>query len=195
MSEIKAGDRVRVLCGVYEGRQGVVQSDILLCAQWPVMLDDSSRLHFFLPEYLVVLPVEESAAVESDIVSTTFGPLDKIAPEHNSDTNVKESGQEGSGTLRATEIAAKASNLVGGDRDRQHGAKHDNFSRIANMWNAWLKTRRDPDAALDAHDVGIMMVLMKAARTQSGALNLDDYVDACGYAACAGEVAQTTATA
>jgi hypothetical protein len=32
---------------------------------------------------------------------------------------------------------------------------------------------------------------MKAARTQSGATNLDDYIDMAGYAACAGEVIQS----
>lgn len=99
----------------------------------------------------------------------------------------------GSGVLRATDIAGRASDLVGGDRDRQHGQKHDNFSRIATMWNAWLSVRKDPAAPLTAHDVGVMMVAMKLARTQSGALNLDDYIDACGYAACAGEVAQIEA--
>ena len=62
------------------------------------------------------------------------------------------------------------------------------------MWNAWLAIRKDPSAPLDAHDVGCMMALMKLARTQSGALNVDDYVDACGYAACAGEVAQINET-
>lgn len=95
---------------------------------------------------------------------------------------------------RAVDIAGKAASLVGGDRDRQHGAKHDNFRRIAGVWNAWLSIRKDPSAPLDAHDVGCMMALMKLARTQSGALNVDDYVDACGYAACAGEVAQINET-
>lgn len=95
---------------------------------------------------------------------------------------------------RAVDIAGKAASLVGGDRDRQHGAKHDNFRRIAGVWNAWLAIRKEPAAPLDAHDVGCMMALMKLARTQSGALNVDDYVDACGYAACAGEVAQINET-
>jgi hypothetical protein len=79
---------------------------------------------------------------------------------------------------------------VGGDRDRQHGAKKDNFDRIAAMWNAWLSIRKDQSAPLAAHDVAMMMVVMKLARTQSGSFNIDDYVDACGYASCAGEVAQ-----
>lgn len=92
--------------------------------------------------------------------------------------------------MRATDIAAKAADLVGGDREQQHGKKVDNFGRIATVWNAWLAVRRDPSAPLDAHDVGILMVLMKAARTQSGSHNMDDYVDMAGYAACSGEVAQ-----
>lgn len=90
--------------------------------------------------------------------------------------------------MRAGDIATKAAELVGGDRERQHGSKADNFSRIAAMWNAWLAIRREPDTPLNAHDVGIMMSIMKAARTQSGSYNPDDAVDMVGYAACAGEV-------
>ena len=92
-------------------------------------------------------------------------------------------------SVTAGEIALKAAELVSGDRDRQHGAKADNFGRIAAVWNAYLSIRRDPTAPLDAADVGIMMAYMKGARTQSGAHNPDDYIDMCGYSACAGEIA------
>lgn len=94
--------------------------------------------------------------------------------------------------MKAHEIAAKAAELVGGDRDRQHGSKLDNFERIASMWNAYLSIRREPGAPLDAVDVGHMMVAMKLARTQSGAVNVDDWLDMAGYASCAGEVALST---
>jgi hypothetical protein len=90
--------------------------------------------------------------------------------------------------VKAHEIAAKASDLVGGDRDGQHGRKLDNFKRIAAAWDAWINRIRKP-GPIDAHDVGAMMALLKMARTQSGSLNMDDYIDAAGYAACAGEVA------
>lgn len=99
-------------------------------------------------------------------------------------------------TRTATEIAAKAAELVGGDRDREHGAKRENFENIAAYWNAYLDTRREmnfdePGAVpLNGVDVGHMMALMKIARTQSGSLNIDDYIDGAGYLACAGEVAQ-----
>jgi len=141
-----------------------------------------------------------------NLAVTTFGPLcDYSVSDGHNPVNVPVNGMDTTGKryncdsypvqpdvkmLRATEIASKAADLVGGDRDRQHGAKRDNFGRIAEMWNAWLRIRREPAAPLDAHDVGVMMTFMKMARTQSGNLNLDDYVDAAGYASCAGEVAQ-----
>lgn len=93
-------------------------------------------------------------------------------------------------TRTAAGIAARAADLVGGNREKQHGAKSDNFTRIATMWDAYMRIRREPAAPIDALDVGHFMVLMKLARTQSGSLNVDDYIDAAGYAACAGEVAQ-----
>lgn len=101
--------------------------------------------------------------------------------------NAPQAGLDGS-PATAADLAKKAAGLVSGDRDRQHGEKAGNFERIAVMWDTYLQTRasRGP---LRAVDVGHMMVLMKLARTQSGDLNLDDYVDMIGYAACAGEIA------
>lgn len=96
--------------------------------------------------------------------------------------------------MRASEIAANAAKLVGGDREKQHGNKLDNFNRIATMWNAWLDIRRIKNAPLDAYDVGQMMSLLKKARTQSGSFNPDDYLDDVGYTACAGEVAHELET-
>jgi hypothetical protein len=91
--------------------------------------------------------------------------------------------------MNAVEICTKAAELVGGDRDRQHGEKRANFERIAVLWNAYLEIRRDYGKPLTAVDVGQMMALMKQARMQSGALNPDDFVDAAGYIGCAGEIA------
>lgn len=93
----------------------------------------------------------------------------------------------------AADLARRAADLVSVDRDRQHGAKAENFARIATLWNAYLQIRREPAEPLDAVDVGHMMVLLKQARTQSGAYNQDDYVDMIGYSACAGEIARVAA--
>ncbi len=93
----------------------------------------------------------------------------------------------------AASIAVRAADLVAGDRDRQHGQKVENFARIAALWSAYLAIRREPLRPCLAVDIGHMMALMKVARTQSGALNVDDYVDGVGYLACAGEIAQAGA--
>ena len=45
------------------------------------------------------------------------------------------------------------------------------------------------DINLLPEDVANMMALLKIARTQAGQHNPDDYVDACGYSAIAGEIA------
>ena len=94
--------------------------------------------------------------------------------------------------MRAADICRKAGELVGGERAQSHGAKLDNFERIAALWNGWIRARRS-DGDFTAHDVGVMMALLKLARTQSGAFNIDDYLDAAGYAGCAAEVAQDLA--
>ena len=92
--------------------------------------------------------------------------------------------------MKASDIAKKASELVAGERDRTHGDKHKNFENIATMWNAWLAVaNKRPNRPLDAHDVATMMECLKIARRVSGSVNVDDYTDSAGYAACAGEIA------
>lgn len=85
--------------------------------------------------------------------------------------------------MRAAEVCAKAAELVGGDREAQHGPKLSNFTRIAALWQGWLNARQN--GPLHAHDVAVMMALLKLARTQTGDFNADDYIDAAGYAGCA----------
>ena len=95
----------------------------------------------------------------------------------------------------AKEICETAAALVSGERDRQHGAKEQNFHNISKLWAAYLSLvlgNRLPDARgfdFYATDVANMMALMKMARTFSGEYNPDDYIDMVGYAACAGELA------
>lgn len=92
--------------------------------------------------------------------------------------------------MKASDITKKAAELVSGDRDRQHGDKTKNFDNIAKLWNAYLEVAgKRTGRPLDARDVGNMMALLKLARQFSGDLNLDDFIDGCGYLACAGEIA------
>ena len=96
--------------------------------------------------------------------------------------------------MRAREFLEKAAELVSGDRERTHGDKARNFGNIASLWTAYLTTRRDPSKPLSPEDVGKMMVLLKIARMELGDYNPDDILDACGYAACIGEIAEAAKT-
>ncbi len=93
--------------------------------------------------------------------------------------------------LDASQIAAKAAELIGGDREKTHGEKHLNFSNIATLWNAFLAIKLSTNPGdLTAADVAKMMTLLKLARMETGKHNPDDAIDACGYSAIAGELSQ-----
>ncbi len=97
-------------------------------------------------------------------------------------------------TSSAAYFCAEAARLVGGDRATTHGDKSLNFRNIAELWNGYwrLKCHQSGErlsTPFTAWDVGNMMELMKVARRFSGSFNADDYIDAAGYAGCAGEIA------
>lgn len=91
--------------------------------------------------------------------------------------------------MRAAQLLTEAARLVGDDREAQHGPKRRNHENIAELWNAYLRIRREPAAPLTALDVAHMMAALKLARTQLGGFNIDDYRDMAGYAGCAAEMA------
>lgn len=84
-------------------------------------------------------------------------------------------------------ILREAEALVEGDRAETHGPKERNHQNIADHWNAYLTGRLN--RFLTAHDVALMMVELKIARTKEGVTNRDNYVDMAGYAGLAGEIA------
>lgn len=86
--------------------------------------------------------------------------------------------------MTAPEILSTASAIVTGDRQAQYGAPEDNFARIAAMWSTYLETDVSPV------QVAWMLVLLKVACAGSGAPHLDNAVDAAGYAALAGQMAE-----
>ena len=95
--------------------------------------------------------------------------------------------------MKAHEITATATELLTGDRQRTHGDKAVNHGNIAALWSAYLARRTNPLAPLQDYEVAQMMVLLKVARTLAGVHNDDDYVDAVGYAAIAGDLSARTA--
>ena len=85
--------------------------------------------------------------------------------------------------MRAKDVCRRAADLVGRDRARQHGDARLLHKRIAALWSAHLGHSITP------HDVALMMLLLKIARTAGGTPNPDNYVDAAGYAGIAAELA------
>jgi Domain of unknown function (DUF6378) len=81
----------------------------------------------------------------------------------------------------------KATIRAVGDRDRRYGEPEDNFRRIAILWNGWMNIRKVGE--LTGVDVAVMLMLMKVGRAAGNGEHVDNFVDAAGYAACAGELA------
>lgn len=81
------------------------------------------------------------------------------------------------------EILDAAKACVCGQREEDYGTPEDNFNLISRLWNAYLG-----DNVTDAHDVAMMMALLKIARIRAGRRTGDSYVDLAGYAACGGEI-------
>ena len=84
----------------------------------------------------------------------------------------------------AAQILAKAAELIDGERDKQHGDRKKCLQQIAAEWNAMV-----PAWDFAPVDVALMMAKVKIARIMVGEHNPDNYIDACGYLAIAGELA------
>ena len=80
------------------------------------------------------------------------------------------------------ECLSQAITLSANDRQKDYGDKVNNHNNIARLWSAYL------DIKIEAHDVAIMMTLLKMARTKLGAVSKDTYIDMAAYSAIAGEI-------
>lgn len=89
--------------------------------------------------------------------------------------------------MNKAEILEEAKRLVTQDRNETHGDAKVQLTQVAALWSTF--------AGFDfsAADVAMMNVLQKISRTAHGKLNTDDFVDICGYAAIAGELASLEA--
>lgn len=98
---------------------------------------------------------------------------------------------EGNGTIDVLpkwtreSFLAHAHELVTNDRDKQYGDASVNLTNMEIMLDAFERIcRQDYPLAAKA---AIRMALVKIARTQTGIHQRDNYIDACGYMALAGE--------
>lgn len=89
------------------------------------------------------------------------------------------------------EILDEAKGYIMRDRNSSYDEPERNFERIAMLWHAYLagKAQGTAEFTVQAHDVAIMMTLMKIGRLAYNPTSRDQWVDACGYMACGAEVA------
>lgn len=74
-----------------------------------------------------------------------------------------------------------AKEIVCKDREGTYGKPENNFKLIADLWSAYKGVE------FTAHDVAMMMILLKIVRISAGKYKSDNYIDIAGYAACAAE--------
>lgn len=84
--------------------------------------------------------------------------------------------------MNRSEILDTAKEYVTKDRAATHGDAESNFGLIAAYWSAHLNKN------ISAHDVAVMMTLLKLARMKANPQHVDSAVDAAGYSALAGEI-------
>lgn len=85
--------------------------------------------------------------------------------------------------MNRSQILDTAKEYVTKDRAATHGDAERNFGLIALYWSAHL------DVYIKPEDVAVMMTLMKLARAKANQAHADNWIDACGYLACGGEIA------
>lgn len=89
----------------------------------------------------------------------------------------------------ASAILREAADIVAGTRNGTRGDKERSFSVIASLWDAYLSGRK-VQGPVTPRDVAQMMVLLKIGRTIQGTPARDHFLDAAGYSAIAGELAE-----
>lgn len=97
-------------------------------------------------------------------------------------TSVNRAGVDPNAWTRSG-ILNQAEQYVTKDRAADHGDMEDNFREIAELWTQYT------GHTLRSTDVAVMMTLLKIARLKSNPDNADNWIDACGYMACGGELA------
>jgi hypothetical protein len=128
-----------------------------------------------------------SASEVAKATNTSYGYVYKLFQSIGTPKEVFEAEAETSEALKPRsysrgDILDTAKEYVTKDRAADHGDMEDNFQRIAEFWSVHL------DQLIDAHDVAVMMTLLKLARIKSNPYHMDNFIDGAGYLACGGEL-------
>ena len=85
--------------------------------------------------------------------------------------------------MKAINIIQNAGRAVENVKAKEHGDKKENFKVISELWESYL------NVTVTKEDVAMLMALMKIGRmkTKSAPHNDDNFIDAIGYLAIAGE--------
>lgn len=84
--------------------------------------------------------------------------------------------------MKREEVLDAAKEIVTGSRQQEYGKPENNFEIIAQLWSVYK------GVIFSAHEVAMMMALLKVARIRNGGGSGDSYVDLCGYASIAAEI-------
>lgn len=79
-----------------------------------------------------------------------------------------------------SETLTTAEQLINGDRNNHYGPPSQDFTRTARLWTTYLDGR----TTVEAHDVAIMMILLKISRIRWSPEQHDHWIDIAGYTAC-----------
>ena len=96
----------------------------------------------------------------------------------NNNGRIPNCGGYNANTTPRESILREAERIVEGDRQLEYGDKTECFTRIGNMWSAYLGVPVSP------FDVAHMMIMLKLARNVHK-YKRDSMVDVAGYALCA----------
>lgn len=88
--------------------------------------------------------------------------------------------------MKRDEILHKAEQVICNDRKDVYGEAEDCFEDIANLWAMYL----GGDTVITNTDAAAMLILLKVARAKANPMHMDSWVDICGYAAIAAELAE-----
>lgn len=94
--------------------------------------------------------------------------------------------------MNRKETLHTAETCVCGQREQDYGSPENNFEVIAQYWEVYLRNRcicEGLGLCVRPEDVANLMTLLKMGRITTGGPKADNYVDACGYMACAAEIA------
>ena len=115
----------------------------------------------------------------ADATNTSYGYVYKLLKKIGTPDEVFE--KEARKVTRG-QVLDTAKEYVTEDRAADHGNMEDNFKTIGKYWSVHLGMN------ISATDVAVMMTLLKIARIKSNPSHPDNWVDACGYMSCGGEI-------